>query len=31
MIMSVKHWWNDIDGNTEVVGEKPVLVPVCLP
>jgi hypothetical protein len=24
-------WWNDIDGKTEELGEKPVPVPLCPP
>jgi hypothetical protein len=25
------HWWSDTDRKTEVLGEKPVPVPLCLP
>jgi len=30
-MMSVEQRWNDIDGETEVLGEKPVPVPLCSP
>jgi len=28
---NMEHWWNDIDGKTEVLGEKPVPFPLCPP
>jgi hypothetical protein len=32
MKMIAEHWWNDTDrGKTEVLGEKPVTVPLCPP
>ena len=27
----MEHRWNDTDGKTEVLGEKPVPVPLCPP
>jgi hypothetical protein len=29
--MSMEHWWHYTDGETEVVGEKPVPLPLCPP
>jgi hypothetical protein len=29
--MSVEHRWNCTDGTSDVLGEKPVLVPLCPP
>jgi hypothetical protein len=29
--MGAEHWWNDTDGKTEVLGEKPGVVPLCQP
>jgi len=29
--MGMEHWWNGTDGKTEVLGEKPVTVPLCPP
>jgi len=28
---NMEHWWNDTDGKTEVLVEKPVSVPLCPP
>jgi len=27
----MEHWWNDTDGETEVLAEKPVPVSLCSP
>jgi hypothetical protein len=27
----MEHWWNDIDGKTKELGEKPIIVPLCPP
>jgi len=29
--MSVAHWWNDAEGQTQVLAEDPVTVPLCPP
>ena len=29
--MSMEQWWNDTERETEVLGEKPVPVPLCPP
>jgi hypothetical protein len=29
--MNMEHWCNDIGGNAEMFGEKPIPVPLCPP
>ena len=29
--MSMEHWWNDMGRKTDIFGEKPVPLPLCLP
>jgi len=29
--MTINHWWNNAEGNTEVFGERPIPVPLGLP